>query len=143
MGSEFQKINVGIKISILQILCVLIFRQNGQLWLFGPTFAQKRIFGLHFQKTTLIFFGQSLGKLPNYVQYFGSNIVEGLRGGGWNELGGGGWNWMELGEGGWRLVEAGARFSNMHFQKSLRQTSKFAWSDVDNWCNFTISFISE
>ena len=56
-----------------------------------------------------------MGKLPNYMQYFGSNIVEGVAeswveaemswvelGGGWNELGGGGWIW----------VKVGARFSN-------------------------------
>ena len=39
---------------------------------------------------------------------------------------------MELGGGGWTLVEVAARFSNMHFQNSLRQTSKFTWSEVDN-----------
>ena len=62
-------------------------------------------------------------KLPNYVQYFGPNIVEGVReswletemswmevdGGGWSwvqvkmswvEVDGAGWSWMELGGGG-------------------------------------------
>ena len=29
-------------------------------------------------KMDIYFFGLNLGKLPNYVQYFGSNIVEGV-----------------------------------------------------------------
>ena len=39
-----------------------------------------------------------MGKFPNYVQYFDSNIVEGAAelGEGWNELGGGGWSWLEV-----------------------------------------------
>ena len=68
------------------------------------------------------FLGLNLGKLPNYVQYFGSNNVEGVAvswveaemnwvevemscmkvNGAALEVGGGGWCWMEL----------GARFSN-------------------------------
>ena len=38
------------------------------------------------------FFGLNLGKLPNYVQYFGSNILEGVAE-----------SWVEVGGGGWRL----------------------------------------
>ena len=41
-------------------------------------------------------------------------------------------NWVELGGGGWSWVGVGARFSNTHFQKSLRQTSKFTWNEVDS-----------
>ena len=48
---EIHKTNVGIRISILEIPCVPIFRQNGQLWLFGPKFAQKWILGSEFQKS--------------------------------------------------------------------------------------------
>ena len=48
---EIQKTNVGIRISIFEIPCVPIFRQNGQLWLFGPKFAQKWILGSKFQKS--------------------------------------------------------------------------------------------
>ena len=61
------------------------------------------------------FFGLNLGKLPHYVRYFGSNIVEGVEEswveaemswvevvGGWNDLGGGEWSWVEM----------SARFSN-------------------------------
>ena len=48
---EIQETNVGIRISILEIPCVPIFRQNGQLLVFGPKFAQKWILGLKFQKS--------------------------------------------------------------------------------------------
>ena len=41
LGSEFQKSKSGFGICILEILYVPIFRQNGQLWIFGPKFAQK------------------------------------------------------------------------------------------------------
>ena len=55
-GIEFQKSKSGFGISTSNIPCVPIFSQNGELL----------IFGLY------------LGKLPNYVQYLGSNIVEGV-----------------------------------------------------------------
>ena len=35
LGFEIQKTNFGIRIRILEIPCVPIFRQNGQIWLFG------------------------------------------------------------------------------------------------------------
>ena len=43
-----------------------------------------------------------LGKLPNYVQYFGSNIVEGVAESwvevemSWVEVDGAGWSWVEV-----------------------------------------------
>ena len=40
-GLEIQKHNVGIRISILEIQCVPIFRQKEQLLVFRPKFAQK------------------------------------------------------------------------------------------------------
>ena len=49
------------------------------------------------------FFGLNLGKLSNYVQYFGSNIVEGVAESwveaemSWVEVDGAGWRRMELG----------------------------------------------
>ena len=70
-----------------------IFRQNRQPWLFRPKFAQKWVLGSWFQKSkfeiwnqhlqdticaNLKFFGQNLVKLPNYMQYFGSNNIEGI-----------------------------------------------------------------
>ena len=33
----------GFEICILETLCVPIFRQNGQIWIFGPKFSQKWI----------------------------------------------------------------------------------------------------
>ena len=39
------------------------------------------------------FFGLNLEKLPNYVQYFGSNIVE-VVAGSWVEVDGAGWRWV-------------------------------------------------
>ena len=120
LGSEFKKINVKTRISMLEIQCVLIFRQNWQLCLFGPKFAQKWILGSEFQ----IFksgFGISTSKIP-CERIFSENgelwifrlkfgEIAQLRaifwfeyclgccrklGGGWNELGGGGWSWLEL-----------------------------------------------
>ena len=38
---KIEKTKVGIKTSILGILCESIFRQNGQLLLFWPKFVQK------------------------------------------------------------------------------------------------------
>ena len=84
---EIQKTNIGITISILEIPCV---KQNKQLWLFEPKFAQKWIVGVWIWKHKYVvsqfsvkmdsfeFFGLKLRKLPNYVWYFGSNIVEGV-----------------------------------------------------------------
>ena len=51
LGLEIQKTNVGIRMSILEIPCAPIFRQNEQLWLFWPKFAQKIDLGLEIQKT--------------------------------------------------------------------------------------------
>ena len=43
LGFEIRKTNLRIKISILEIPCVPIFSQNGQLRIFRPKFAQKWI----------------------------------------------------------------------------------------------------
>ena len=40
LGFEIQKTNVGIRISILEIPCVPIFSQNGQLLIFRPKFGE-------------------------------------------------------------------------------------------------------
>ena len=63
LGSEFQKLNVGLRISILEISCVPVFRQNGQFWLFWPKLTQKRLFGSEFQKSKFGF-GISTSKIP-------------------------------------------------------------------------------
>ena len=77
-------------------MCVIL-RQSKQLWLFGPKFAQKSILRSEFQKSKSGFgtstskipcvpifsqmdnfeiFGLNLEQLPNYMQYFGLNIVK-------------------------------------------------------------------
>ena len=53
LESEFQKTIVAVRISIFEIQCVPIFRQNGQLCLFGPKFAQKWILESEFQKANV------------------------------------------------------------------------------------------
>ena len=45
------------------------------------------------------FFGLNLGRLPNYVRYFGSNIVEGVADS-WLEAE---MSWVEVDGAGWRL----------------------------------------
>ena len=62
------KTNVGIRISIVKISCVPIFRKNGQLWLFRPKFAQKWILESGFQKSKSEF-GICTSKIP-YVSLF-------------------------------------------------------------------------
>ena len=77
-GSEFQKAKFGFGICTSKIPCVLIFSQNGKFE----------------------FFGLNLGKLPNYMQYFGSNNVEGVVGN-WVEAA---MRWLEVDQAGWRWV---------------------------------------
>ena len=48
------------------------------------------------------FFGLNLGKLPNNVRYFGSNIDEAEMS--WAEVDGAGWSWEEVDGTGWRWV---------------------------------------
>ena len=57
-----------------------IFSQNGQLWIFG----------------------MNLAKLPNWMQYFGCNNVEGVAEAGmsWIDVDGAGWKWVEWSGGG-------------------------------------------
>ena len=57
------------------------------------------------------FYGLNLGKLSNYLQYFGSNNVEGVAES-WVEAE---MSWVVLGElggGEWTRVEVSAQFSN-------------------------------
>ena len=128
LGFEIQKTNVGIRISILEIPCVPIFRQNGQLWIFGPKFAQKWILRSEFQKSNSGFgiyaynilcvpiFSQNRGHLiigPKFGEIAQLGAIFRFKycwgcsrelGGGWNELGGGGWSWVE-GEISWLEVD--------------------------------------
>ena len=41
LGLEFQKINAGRRINIVEILCLPISRQNRQRLIFQPKFAEK------------------------------------------------------------------------------------------------------
>ena len=51
LGLAIQKTNVGIRISIVKMSCMPIFRKNEQLWLFRPKFAQKWVLGSTFQNS--------------------------------------------------------------------------------------------
>ena len=119
-GFEIQKTNVGLRISILEILCVPIFRQNGQLWIFGLKFAQKWILGSKFQKSKsgfginisniscvpmfskngqLLIFQPKFREIAQLRAIFWPKYCRGCcreLGGDWNELGGGGWSWVEV-----------------------------------------------
>ena len=58
------------------MLCVPIFRQIGQLWIFGPKFAQKWILGLEFQKSKSGF-GINTSKISSFngVKYVMSGHI--------------------------------------------------------------------
>ena len=57
------------------------------------------------------FFRLHLVKLPNYLQYFGSNNVEGVEES-WVETE---MSWVRVDGGGWSWVEVGERFTNTQF----------------------------
>ena len=78
LGFNIQKTNLGIRICILKIPSVPMFSQNGQRLVLDI----------------------NLGRLPNYVQYFGSNVVEGV-GESWVEVE---MSWVEVDGAGWRYV---------------------------------------
>ena len=93
LGLEIQKTNEAIRINILEIPSVPVFRQSGQLWHFRPKFAPKLILVSEFQKSkfgfristskipcvwilkmdNFEFICLNLGKLSNYMGYFHSN----------------------------------------------------------------------
>ena len=117
---KIQKTNVGIRISIFEIQCVPVFRQNGKLWSFGPKLTQKWILGSELQKSTsgfgintskilwvpnfsqnwqLLIFWPKFGEVAQLPSIFWFKYCWGCcreLGRGWNELGGGGWSWMEV-----------------------------------------------
>ena len=61
------------------------------------------------------FFGLNLGKLPNYMRYFGSNIVEGVT----ESLVEVDMSWVEVDGAGWSWVEVVAWFSNTRLKKHV------------------------
>ena len=87
LGLEIQEANAEIRISILEISCVLIFRQNRQLQLFRPKFGQKcpdsesapqiyHVCQFSVKIDNFEFFDLNLGKFPYYVRYFGFNHIQ-------------------------------------------------------------------
>ena len=99
LGLKFQKSKSGFGISIHEILCVPISDKKGNFEFLGPNLPIKGFWGrifknlsmdsdsttpiyhvcqLSFKMDIFYFFGLNLGKLPNYVQYFSTNIVEGV-----------------------------------------------------------------
>ena len=71
LSFENQKTNVGIRINILQIPGVPIFRESKQFLLFQPKFAQNWILGSQFQKSKSGF-GIRSSKIPS-VPIFSQN----------------------------------------------------------------------
>ena len=84
----------GFEINTSNIPCVPILSQIGQLWIFRPKFGEVAQLGAIF-----------------WFKYCSGRCRE--LGGGWNELGGGGWSW----------VEVGALFSNTLFLISLKKNT--------------------
>ena len=119
---EIQKTNVRIRIDILEMPCREFSGKTDNLGFFDPNFPKNWFWGRNFKNLSadsrsapprdhvcqfsvkmdnFEFFDLNLGKLPNYVQYFGSNNVEGVAE-----------SWVEA-EMSW--VEVGAWFSNTYF----------------------------
>ena len=139
---QIQKNNVGIRINILQIPCVPIFRQNWNFDFIGPNLRKNGFWGPNFKKLSpdlqsappssltgqfsvnidiFEFFGLNLGKLPNTCDIKVRITLRVLQRAGWRlkwaglrwmELGGA---WNELGGDGWSWVELDARYSNIQF----------------------------
>ena len=81
LGFKIQKINLGIRIRIMKIPSVSIFRQNGQIWLFWPKFGQKWVVSSKLRKQMLekesaslrYHVYQFLDKTANF-EYLGPNL---------------------------------------------------------------------
>ena len=80
---EIQKTNVAIRISTLKIICMPVFRQKEQLWLFPPKFTKKAFSVWNFEKlipdtesappTYLVC--QLSGKMDNF-EFFDPNLTK-------------------------------------------------------------------
>ena len=139
IGFEFQETSVRKRISILEIPRVLIFRQNEQLWVFGPKFAKNWILGLKFQKSKSRFrisileilcapiFSQNGHFLIFWAKFLEIDQLRAIfwfkycweccreLAGDWYELSGGWWSWVEVSGTGWSWVEGdGAGWSWVH-----------------------------
>ena len=82
LGFQIQKSNVEIRVSVLEIPCVPIFRQNGQLWNFWSNFAKKgmdfylEVHSTNVEKKSACWrhhMCQFLGKTDNF-HFFGPNL---------------------------------------------------------------------
>ena len=77
---EIQKTNVGIKISIFEIPCAPIFKQNEQLWPFGSKFAQKWILGSKFgisldsESASLRYYVYQFTYIRDKFEFLGPNL---------------------------------------------------------------------
>ena len=88
-----------LRVNILEKPCVTMTDKRETLHFFGPSLPKNEFWGLNFKSLSqdlesappiyhvyrvsvktdkFEFFGLNLGKLPNYVRYFGSNNIEGV-----------------------------------------------------------------
>ena len=95
-GTEFQKSKSGFGMKTFNIPCMPILSQNGQLLFLRPKFGEIA------QLRVIFWFRYCWGCCREL-------------GGGWNELGGGGWSWVEL----------GAPFSNTQISKWNEERNRF------------------
>ena len=124
LGLEFLKSYPGFRISFSKIPCSNFQAKWTKIDFFGPNLPKNEFWGSNFKNLSpdlesvrsrkhvcqfsvnFKFFGLNLEKLPNQVQYFGSNNVEGVEESWvevemfWVEVDGAGWRWMDLKGGG-------------------------------------------
>ena len=81
LGFQIQKTNVGIRISILQIPCVPIFRQKGQLWILGPNlpkngflFRNFKNLSLDSESVSLRYYVYQFSKIGDNFEFLGPNL---------------------------------------------------------------------
>ena len=146
LANVLQKSKSRFGISVLKILGAPIFRESGQLWVFGPNFAHKWILGSEFQKSKsgfgtntfkipcvtmfsqngqLLIFRPKFGEIAQLHAIFWFKYCWGCcreLGGGWNVLGGGGWSYLEV-EMSWMEVDRGG-WSRMEVSARFSNTRK-------------------
>ena len=126
LGLEIQKTNVGIRISIIKLPCVPVFRKKGQLWHFRPNLPKNRFWGRNFKNLSLDwdvsppiyhecqfsvkmdnfwFFGLTWGNCPIACNILVQILLRVLQRAGWR-LKWAWWTWMEL-SGGWNELGRG------------------------------------
>ena len=125
---KIRKTNVVIRINILEIPCVPIFRQNWHFYFLSPNLPKNEFWGRNFKNLSLDLesappiyhacanfqskwitfnFWPKFGEIAQLRAIFWFKYCWGCcreLGGGWNELGGGGWSWVEVDGAGWRWV---------------------------------------